>query len=64
MIDQAVKGGFRFRNVEEEEVVKTAPFTGGFVDPTVVESVQRQIENERESGSIKKEESEVYENSV
>lgn len=69
MIDQTMKGGFRFRNINEEETVKIAAISAGAIQPemlavmgesaydTVLQKRERQ--EERDSGSIKKEDGET-----
>lgn len=64
-----MKGGFRFRNINEEETVKVAAISAGAVQPemlavmgesaydTVLQKRERQ--EERDSGSIKKEDGET-----
>lgn len=64
-----MKGGFRFRNIDEEETVKVAAISAGAVQPemlavmgesaydTVLQKRERQ--EERDSGSIKKEDGET-----
>ena len=66
VIDQAVKGGFRFRNIEEEEVVKIAALESGAVTTGMLmvqgegayDTVLHGRVRDRESGSIKKDSSE------
>ncbi|KAH8119022.1 MFS general substrate transporter [Phellopilus nigrolimitatus] len=55
-IDQAMKGGFRFRNVEDEEVVRTAAVAAGSLEPgTIVEQIYaKNQDRDSASGSIKK----------
>lgn len=64
-----MKGGFRFRNINEEETVKIAAISAGAIQPemlavmgesaydTVLQKRERQ--EERDSGSIKKEDGET-----
>lgn len=64
-----MKGGFRFRNINEEETIKIAAISAGAIQPemlavmgesaydTVLQKRERQ--EERDSGSIKKEDGET-----
>jgi len=68
VIDQTMKGGFRFRNIEEEETVKIAAIGAGAVQPEMLTVMgenaydtvlrRRERQEERDSGSIKKEDGE------
>lgn len=51
-----MKGGFRFRNVEDEEVVRTAAVAAGSLEPgTIVEQIYaKNQDRDSASGSIKK----------
>ena len=57
VIDQAVKGGFRFRNVEEEEVLRIAMLSAS--DGTVMlESARKPLSVEKSTKSVRSDESE------
>lgn len=54
VVDQTIKGGFRFRNIHEEEAIRIAAIAGaGVVDPNVVERIYA---NENDTGSERKSE--------
>ncbi|EJD02745.1 MFS general substrate transporter [Fomitiporia mediterranea MF3/22] len=54
VVDQTIKGGFRFRNIHEEDAIRIAAIAGaGVVDPNVVERIYA---NESDTGSERKSE--------
>ncbi|KAI5118839.1 hypothetical protein M0805_006159 [Coniferiporia weirii] len=63
VIDQTVHGGFRFRNVEDEEVLHSTAVSTGLVDSAVVEKAANNLrDRDRDSASMKKSDNELIEN--